>query len=76
MVERLEWEAEFNSAFLVEAGEVRARYDKVHLTPFGEVMPLISRWTWLEEKLLALGERDDLRALTREPGLAERATQA
>lgn len=57
VVERLEHDREFNSVFLLHEGAVRARYDKIHLTPFGEVMPLISRWAWLESKLLALGAR-------------------
>ena len=46
---------EFNSAFVLEGGSLTGRYDKVHLTPFGEVMPYISKWPWLERQLLAFG---------------------
>jgi apolipoprotein N-acyltransferase len=53
---RLVHDGSFNSVFLVAEGAVRdERYDKMHLTPFGEVMPGISRSDWLEAKLLALG---------------------
>jgi apolipoprotein N-acyltransferase len=46
----------FNSAFVVQSGRVQdVWYDKVHLTPFGEVMPYISAWPWLEQRLLAVG---------------------
>ncbi len=48
--------AAFNSAFLIRNGRVGdVWYDKVHLTPFGEIMPYISAWPWLEEQLLAIG---------------------
>jgi len=51
-----ERDAMYNSAFVVLDGEVQpVWYDKLHLTPFGEVMPYISSWGWLEHKLLAFG---------------------
>lgn len=50
-----DFEANFNSAFLIEGGEIRSRYDKLHLTPFGEVMPYISAWPWLERTLVNIG---------------------
>lgn len=49
-------EVRFNSVFVIDDGVVRdERYDKQHLAPFGEVMPYISAWSWLEQQLLALG---------------------
>lgn len=53
---RIQTDKEFNSAFLITGGNVAdARYDKMFLTPFGEVMPYISLWPWLERQLLAIG---------------------
>ena len=53
---RFEQERNYNSAFLISRGAVQTdRSDKVHLTPFGETMPHISHWKWLERRLLALG---------------------
>jgi apolipoprotein N-acyltransferase len=49
------WDAHYNSAYLVEGGPPWQRYDKFFLTPFGETMPYISAWPWLERQLLALG---------------------
>jgi len=49
-------EGKYNSAFVLAGGRVEARrYDKMHLTPFGEVMPVISRSDALESWLLGLG---------------------
>ncbi len=46
----------YNSAHLIVGGGLAAsRYDKLRLTIFGEVLPLVSRWDWLEEKLLLIG---------------------
>ncbi len=53
---RIEQDASHNSAFVLAGGQVLdQRADKIHLTPFGEVMPIISRFDWLEARLLALG---------------------
>lgn len=53
---RPEADARYNAAFVVSGGAVApARYRKIHLTPFGEVMPYISAWPWLERQLLAIG---------------------
>jgi len=56
--QRFTWDASYNSAYLIDAaGPPFQRYDKVFLTPFGETMPYISAWPWLERTLLALGAR-------------------
>ena len=49
-----ERDAMYNSAFLVIDGEPQPIwYDKLHLTPFGEIMPYISHWPWLEQNMLS-----------------------
>ncbi len=52
---RWAWDRQFNAAYLIDDGVVKDRYDKAYLTPFGERMPYISAWDWLEDQLLALG---------------------
>lgn len=49
-------DAMYNSAFVLLNGQAQSVwYDKLHLTPFGEVMPYISAWPWLEKQLLSFG---------------------
>ena len=52
---RFAWDRQFNSAYLVDASGKQGRTDKIFLTPFGETMPIISNWDWLEQELLAIG---------------------
>ena len=48
------YESRYNSAYLIRGEPPYPRYDKRFLTPFGETMPYISAWPWLEERLLNL----------------------
>ncbi len=49
----------YNSAFEISGGVVQAaRYDKIVLTPFGEVIPGAWRWPALQNWLVGLGARD------------------
>lgn len=53
-----EHDALYNSVHLFAQGRLSdRRYDKLRLTIFGEVLPLISRWEWLERIFLVLGAR-------------------
>jgi apolipoprotein N-acyltransferase len=65
-------DAVYNSVFLIDRGQVQpGRYDKVGLTPFGEVMPYISAWPRLQDLLLdfgAHGMKFNLSAGTRPQG--------
>ena len=55
---RIRQKARYNAAFVLRNGKIeRQWYFKHHLTPFGEVMPYISAWPWLERQLLSLGAR-------------------
>jgi apolipoprotein N-acyltransferase len=51
------WDRHYNSAYLIDGSPPYQRYDKYFLTPFGEVMPYIEHWPWLERRLLGLGAR-------------------
>jgi apolipoprotein N-acyltransferase len=49
-------DGQYNSMILIADGAVQpTRYDKLRLTPFGEVMPYINAWPWLERQLMAIG---------------------
>ncbi|MFN0132773.1 MAG: apolipoprotein N-acyltransferase [Phycisphaerales bacterium] len=47
------FDARFNSVYVVDRGEVTGeRYDKIELTPFGETIPYIGHWPWLQRWVL------------------------
>lgn len=49
-------DAKYNSAFLIERGEVSSdRYDKVRLTSFGEMIPVAWRFPAVQQWLVNLG---------------------
>lgn len=46
----------FNSVMLIHNGLVREdRYDKMELTPFGEIIPYVWRWPEAQQMVLSLG---------------------
>ena len=53
--QRYAWDENYNAAYLIQGDAPFPRYDKYLLTPFGEVMPYVSAWPWLEQKLLSIG---------------------
>lgn len=58
-VGRWKWKARYNSALFFDAQGRLAekRYDKVHRTPFGEVIPIAHRWPGVQQWLLNLGAK-------------------
>lgn len=56
---RWKWKARYNSALVFRADGTldERRYDKVHRTPFGEVIPIAHRWPGVQQWLLNLGAR-------------------
>lgn len=58
--ERFTATRKYNSAYLIKGDPPYQRYDKFFLTPFGETMPYISAWPWLERQFLTLGVGADM----------------
>lgn len=54
----VQYDARFNSVVMVEGGAVlNRRYNKIRRTPFGETMPYIRAWPWLNRNLTAFAAR-------------------
>ncbi|MBY0312270.1 MAG: apolipoprotein N-acyltransferase [Phycisphaerales bacterium] len=47
----------YNCVISIIDGAPKARYDKVDLTPFGEMIPYVHRWPDLQQMVLNLGAR-------------------
>ncbi|MBX3357356.1 MAG: apolipoprotein N-acyltransferase [Phycisphaeraceae bacterium] len=55
---RVRHRAKFNSAVLLDDGAISAStYDKMRLTPFGEMIPYVWRWPALQNWVLGIGAR-------------------
>jgi apolipoprotein N-acyltransferase len=53
---KMAFDARYNSVFLVWQGRVQVdRYDKISLTPFGEVIPYVWRWPGLQKLIMNVG---------------------
>lgn len=50
------FDSRYNSVFLLREGVVdESRYDKMELTPFGEMVPVLWRWPAIQQWLVGLG---------------------
>lgn len=60
---RFQFDRRCNSVYVIAGGRITRkadgvtvqRYDKMRLTPFGEEMPYIRHWPWLQRQMLGFG---------------------